>query len=38
MQYIGVAATARASFAPYNSYSDIDVLIEAINEAHSKFA
>ena len=38
MQYIGVAATARASFAPYNSYSDIDVLIEAINEAHSMFA
>lgn len=38
MQYIGVAATARASFAPYNSYSDIDVLIEAINEAHSMFS
>ena len=38
MQYIGVAATARASFAPYNSYSDIDVLIEAINEAHRMFS
>lgn len=38
MQHIGVAATARASFAPYNSYSDIDALVEALNEAHSMFA
>lgn len=38
MQHLGVAATARASFAPYNSHNDIDALVEAINEAQSMFA
>lgn len=38
MQHLGVAATARASFAPYNSYDDIDALIEVINEAERLFA
>lgn len=38
MQHLGVAATARASIAPYNSVSDIDALVEAINEARNMFA
>jgi len=38
MQHLGVAATARASFAPYNSHDDIDALVDAIHEAQSMFA
>lgn len=38
MQHLGVAATARASFAPYNSHNDIDALVDAINETQRMFA
>ncbi len=38
MQHLGVAATARASFAPYNSHDDIDALLDAIHEAQNMFA
>ena len=38
MQHLGVAATARASFAPYNSHNDIDALVDAIHEAQNMFA
>ena len=32
MDFYGVPATARASFAIYNTRAEIDVLMEAINE------
>lgn len=38
MQYLGVAATARASFAPYNSHDDVDALVDAILAAQAMFA
>ena len=38
MQHLGVAATARASLAPYNNYDDIDALVDAINKAQNMFA
>lgn len=31
MQYYGITGTVRASFACYNTYSDVDQLVEAIN-------
>lgn len=37
MQHLGVAATARASFAPYNNYDDIDALIDVIDKAQKMF-
>lgn len=37
MQYLGVAATVRASFAPYNAPEDVDALVEAISEAQVLF-
>lgn len=37
MQHLGVAATARASFAPYNSHDDIDALVDGILEAQGMF-
>ena len=37
MQHLGVAATARASFAPYNNYDDIDALIDVIHKAQKMF-
>jgi cysteine desulfurase / selenocysteine lyase len=38
MRALGVPATARASFAPYNDPGDVDALIEAIVRARSVFA
>ena len=37
MRVLGVAATARASFGPYNVAADVDALIEAIVEAQEVF-
>ena len=38
MQHLGVAATARASFAPYNCHDDVDALADAILAAQAMFA
>jgi cysteine desulfurase/selenocysteine lyase len=38
MRALGVPATARASFGPYNDEDDIDALIEALVRARSVFA
>ncbi|HZL54610.1 MAG TPA: cysteine desulfurase [Solirubrobacteraceae bacterium] len=38
MAVLGVAATARASFGPYNVAADVDALIDAIGEAQEIFA
>jgi cysteine desulfurase/selenocysteine lyase len=38
MRVLGVVATARASFGPYNVASDVDALAEAIAEAQEVFA
>jgi cysteine desulfurase/selenocysteine lyase len=38
MRRLGVSATARASFGPYNVRADIDALIEAIAAAQELFA
>ena len=38
MRRLGVGATARASFGPYNVGADVDALIEAIVEAQEVFA
>ncbi len=38
MQHFDVAATARASFAPYNTPGDIDALVAAVEQARSMFA
>ena len=38
MRALGVPATARASFGPYNDEADVDALIEAIVRARSVFA
>lgn len=37
MQHLGVAATARASFAPYNCHDDVDALVDAILAAQAMF-
>ncbi len=37
MQYLGMTATARASFAPYNDKNDIDALADAIVAAQAMF-
>lgn len=37
MRHLGVVATARVSFGPYNQPEDIDALIGAIDEAHRIF-
>jgi cysteine desulfurase/selenocysteine lyase len=37
MRVLGVAATARASFGPYNVAADVDALIDAIGEAQEIF-
>jgi cysteine desulfurase/selenocysteine lyase len=34
----GVTATARASFAMYNTLEEVDRLIEALNKTHAMFA
>jgi cysteine desulfurase/selenocysteine lyase len=38
MRALGVPATARASFGPYNDLADVDALIESIVRARSVFA
>ncbi|MBF9029671.1 SufS family cysteine desulfurase [Rhodobacterales bacterium HKCCE3408] len=38
MDHLGVPATARASFGLYNTKSEVDVLIEALELAHDLFA
>jgi cysteine desulfurase / selenocysteine lyase len=38
MRALGVAATARASFGPYNAREDVDAFIEALSKARSVFA
>jgi len=38
MRHLGVAGTARASFAVYNSAADVDALVTAIEAARRKFA
>jgi cysteine desulfurase/selenocysteine lyase len=38
MRALGMPATARASFGPYNDEADVDALIEAIVRARSVFA
>jgi len=34
----GVTATCRASFAMYNTFEEVDVLVEALEKAHDFFA
>jgi selenocysteine lyase/cysteine desulfurase len=38
MAKLGVAATARASFGPYNVRSDVDALVSAVANAQKVFA
>jgi cysteine desulfurase/selenocysteine lyase len=38
MERLGVTATARASFAFYNTRAEVDVLIEALHKARAIFA
>src|SRR5829696_275261 len=38
MQRLGVAATARASFAPYTVRADVDALVDALEKAQAVFA
>jgi cysteine desulfurase/selenocysteine lyase len=38
MTRLGVTATCRASFAMYNTTTEIDVLVEALKKAHAFFA
>jgi cysteine desulfurase/selenocysteine lyase len=38
MRHLGVAATARASFAPYTVKADVDALIDALDKARAIFA
>jgi cysteine desulfurase/selenocysteine lyase len=38
MQRFGVPATARASFALYNTFEEVDALVSAINKVHEVFA
>ena len=38
MQRFGVAATARASFAAYNTVEDVDALVRALHAAREVFA
>jgi cysteine desulfurase/selenocysteine lyase len=38
MERFGIPATARASFAVYNTRQDVDALIEGIRKAHEVFA
>ena len=38
MDRFGIPATARASFAVYNTREDVDALVEGIGKAHEVFA
>jgi selenocysteine lyase/cysteine desulfurase len=37
MRELGVPATARASFAPYNVREDVDALVDALDTARTVF-
>jgi cysteine desulfurase/selenocysteine lyase len=37
MRKLGISATARASFACFNTKSDVDALIDALNKARTVF-
>jgi cysteine desulfurase/selenocysteine lyase len=37
MQYLGVGATCRASFAMYNTTEEVDALISALELCHELF-
>ena len=37
MECLGVAATARASFGPYNVPADVDALVAALHRAREVF-
>jgi cysteine desulfurase/selenocysteine lyase len=38
MGHLGVTATARASFALYNTRDEVDVLVKALGTVHVVFA
>jgi cysteine desulfurase/selenocysteine lyase len=38
MERLGVAATARASFAFYNTRGEVDVLVDALHRARAIFS
>ncbi len=38
MEYLGVPATCRASFAMYNTQAEVDVLVDALELCHELFA
>jgi cysteine desulfurase/selenocysteine lyase len=38
MQFYGIPATARASFAFYNTFEEIDALVNAIQKVQELFA
>jgi cysteine desulfurase/selenocysteine lyase len=38
MQRLGVAATARASFAFYNTYAEVDALVDALGRVREVFS
>ena len=38
MEHMGLTATCRASFGLYNTKSEVDVLVEALELAHDLFA
>ncbi|HBP43266.1 MAG TPA: cysteine desulfurase, partial [Clostridiales bacterium] len=37
LRYIGVDSTCRASFAMYNTYKDVDMLINALEKVYNTF-
>jgi cysteine desulfurase/selenocysteine lyase len=37
MQFFGVPATARASFGLYNTTAEVDVLVDALQQARAMF-
>ncbi len=37
MKHFGVPATARASFAMYNTREDVDAMVEALHEVNEVF-
>ena len=37
MERLGVTATARASFAFYNTRAEVDVFVDALHKAHGRY-
>ncbi len=37
MEFFGVAATTRASFALYNTHAEVEALFHAIDKVHALF-